>query len=78
MDKVHIEKIVDLFKEAKVWNNGKFVELVNKYCEEQNLDSKVVNHKLEIAFRDYLATNISSEAAIRLRLSQAIPKNVAL
>ena len=55
MTQEQIEKIVELFKEAKVWNNGKFTELVNKYCEEQKLNSKEVHAKLEIAFRDVLA-----------------------
>lgn len=73
-----IEKIVELFKEAKVWNNGKFADLVNKYCKEQELNSKKVHAKLEIAFRDVLATNITSEDAIRFRLKNLIPKNAAL
>lgn len=70
----HIEKIVELFKEAKIWNNGKFVESVNKYCNEHSLDIKDVNTKLEIAFRDVLATNITSENAIRFRLKNLIKK----
>jgi hypothetical protein len=78
MKQEHIDKIVDLFKEAKVWNSGKFMDLVATYCREQNLDFIEISKKLEIAFRDVLATNITSENAIRFRLKSAIPKNVAL
>lgn len=78
MEEKHINEIISIFQKIRVWNNGKFVEGVSEYCKNNNIDINIVNSKLEIAFRDYLATNISSEAAIRLRLSQAIPKNVAL
>jgi hypothetical protein len=73
-----IEEIITIFDKIGVWNNGKFSEEVTKYCEANNLDVKQINAKLEIAFRDYLATNITSQAAIRLRLSNLLPKNVAL
>lgn len=78
MEERHIEAIIAIFQKINVWNNGKFVEGVTEYCTTNNIDIKMVNSKLKIAFRDYLATNIKSEAAIRLRLSQLIPKNVAL
>ena len=78
MTQEHIDKIVELFKEAKVWNDGKFLDLVTTYCKEQNLDFIEINKKLGIAFRDYLATNITSENAIRFRLKNLIPNNAAL
>ena len=78
MTQEHIDKIVELFKEAKVWNDGKFLDLVTTYCKEQNLDFIEINKNLGIAFRDYLATNITSENAIRFRLKNLIPNNAAL
>jgi hypothetical protein len=78
MKQEHIEKIVELFKEAKIWNNGKFIGLVATYCREQNLNFIEISKKLEIAFRDVLATNITSENAIKFRLKSPIPNNAAL
>lgn len=68
MTQEQIEKIVELFKKAKVWNDGKFIELVNKYCEEEKLNFKEIYNKLKLAFQDVLATNITSENAIKFRL----------
>lgn len=78
LTKEDIDRIIELFNGIGVWNNGKFAIAVTDYCKTNNLDVDLVNNKLEIAFRDYLATNIKSEAAIRLRLSSVLPKNVAL
>ena len=78
MKQENIDKIVELFKEAKIWNNGKFSQLVEDYCIQEKLDSKIVHTKLGIAFRDVLATNITSENAIRFRLKNSIPNNAAL
>lgn len=78
MTNQNIEDIIVIFQKVGVWNNGKFAEQVKEYCNTNGLDLSMVNSKLEIAFRDYLATNIKSEAAIRLRLTNLIPKNVAL
>jgi len=74
MTEKHINKIVELFHEAKIWNNGKFYELVTKYCEEEKLIVKKVNTSLSDAFADYLATNITSENAIRFRLKKLLLK----
>lgn len=78
MTKKNIEDIVLLFQKVGIWNNGNFYESVKQYCEENKLDFNLISSKLEIAFKDVLATNIKSENAIRLRLEQAIPNNMAL
>ena len=78
MEQIHIDSIVDLFKKVKIWNNGEFIALVNAYCNENELDKPLIIAKLEIAFRDVLATNISSENAIRWRLRNPLPINAAL
>ena len=78
MEQIHIDSIVDLFKRVKIWNNGEFIALVNAYCNENELDKQLITAKLEIAFRDVLATNISSENAIRWRLRNPLPINAAL
>ena len=78
MTKKNIEDVVLLFQKVGVWNNGKFYESVKQYCEENKLDFNLISSKLEIAFRDVLATNIQSENAIRLRLEQAVLNNIAL
>lgn len=70
IEATHIEKIIGLFQEAKVWNNGKFSDAVSKYCNENSLNEKQVHLKLKKAFNAYLATNISSENSIRHFLSQ--------
>jgi hypothetical protein len=73
-----IGKIIEFFKEAKIWNDGKFYKAVKDYCKQENLDFKLISSKLEIAFRDVLATNITSENAIRFRLKNEPLKNIAL
>ena len=78
MTNKNIEDIIHIFKSVGVWNDGKFAEQVEAYCTENQLDVGLIHAKLGIAFRDYLATNIESENAIRFRLSNLIPKNVAL
>lgn len=70
----HIDKIIDIFYEVKIWNNGKFAAAVTEYCNVEGLDAKKVNGKLSLAFEDYLATNITSENAIKFRLKSLIPK----
>jgi len=74
------DNIVKLFKEeaGSIWNDGKFSAAVEKYCADNQLDFNHVHKKLEIAFRDVLATNITSENAIRFRLKNPIPNNAAL
>lgn len=74
MTQAHIDKIIDLFHEVKIWNNGKFAAAVTKYCDEEGLDGGKVHAKLRKAFEDYLATNITSENAIKFRLKSLIPK----
>lgn len=65
-----IEEIVNLFNKANVWNNGIFLDSVKEYCLEKSLNYEQISNKLEEAFYDFLATNITSQNAIRFRLKQ--------
>jgi hypothetical protein len=70
-----IQSIIKLFREIDVWNDGRFHKAVSKYCDDNDLDKARINGIMDVAFADYLATNISSENAIRLRLNRELINN---
>ena len=73
-----IEEIITIFQKINMWNDGRFFKAVNEYCSEKDLNKDTIHTKLSIAFRDYLATNMTSENCIRFRLSRELPENAAL
>ena|GEM_PF-5706172 len=68
----NIEDIVSIFIEVNIWNDGRFIAKVDEYCSNNDINNKVVNAELSIAFENYLMTNIKSENAIRHRLRRLL------
>jgi hypothetical protein len=68
MKQKNIDDIVNLFHGAGLWNDGKFINLVNDYCGQESLDKITIGKALDKAFYDMLATRTTSENAIRFRL----------
>ena len=74
MTQKNIDEIVNLFHDAGLWNDGKFINLVNDYCDRESLNKTTIANALDKAFYDMLATRITSENAIRFRLKNLINK----
>lgn len=70
-----IDQIVKIFEGINIWNSGVFTDRVRQYCNRKNLDFKAINAQLYIAFGDVLATNITSQNAIRFRLKPLIDED---